>query len=254
MQNKTYIVTGGTGGIGREIVRSLTGEGNTVIFTGRSNERGSEIVKELGADRSVFYQLDQSIPSDVVKFSDWISKKNYHIDGLVNNASRNSRFGILDINMEEWMNMINLVMTSTMIISQAVAKNMIKNSLKGKIVNIGAIQYISPLQSSLAYSATKGAMVSMSRSMAVDLGKYGIQVTSLIPGPIYSKDQEPPQNIDRSAATLLGRFGRMSEVVNLVKFLLSDENTFMTGNEIIIDGGRIISRKPDPEEVSSGKI
>ena len=93
---------------------------------------GSEILKKLGADKSVFYQLDQSIPGDVLKFSDWISKKNYHIDGLVKNASRNSRFGILDINMEEWMNMINLVMTSTMIISQAVAKNMIKNSLRAR--------------------------------------------------------------------------------------------------------------------------
>ncbi|MFG1519561.1 MAG: SDR family oxidoreductase [Thermoplasmataceae archaeon] len=254
MQEKTYIVTGGTGGIGREIVRSLLGLGNVVIFTGRSTERGTETAKEFGIDKAVFYALDQSVPDEVLKFSDWLAKKNYRIDGLVNNASRNSRFSILDIDMKEWTDMINLVMTSVMIISQAAAKNMIKNNIKGKIVNIGAIQYISPLQSSLAYSATKGALVSMSRSMAVDLGKYGIQVSSLIPGPVYSKDQEPPENVDRSAATLLGRFGRMREVVNLVKFLLSDDNTFMTGNEIIIDGGRIISRKSDPDEVSSGKI
>lgn len=254
MNEKTYIVTGGTGGIGREIVRSLLKSGNTVIFTGRSAERASEITKESGTEKAVFYQMDQSVPEHVLKFIEWLSTNNYLIDGLVNNASRNSRFSILDITMEEWTSMINLVMTSVMLISQETAKNMIKNNIKGKIINIGAIQYISPLKYSLAYSATKGAIVSMSRSMAVDLGKYGIQVTSLIPGPIYSKSQGLFGNIDKSAATLLGRFGRINEVVNLVMFLLSDENTFMTGNEIIIDGGRIISRKPDPEEVSSGEI
>ncbi len=254
MSNRTYLVTGGTGGIGREIVRSLVKNGAKVVFTGRSVERANDLLNELGKDRAIFYPLNQSSVPEVEKFVGWINKGKWRFDGLVNNASRNSRFGILDISLADWNDEINLVMTSTMLISQAVARIMVDSKIKGKIVNIGAVQYLSPLQNSFAYAATKGALVSMSRSMAVDLGRYGLQVTTLIPGPIYSKDKEPPPELDRSAATLLGRYGRMDAVVSLVEFLLSDANAFMTGNEIIIDGGRLISRKVDPDEVSSGKI
>ena len=91
-------------------------------------------------------------------------------------------------------------------------------------------------------------------SLVVDLGKYGIQVISLIPGPIYSKGSEPDEHLDSTAATLLGRFGRMREISDLIGFLLSERNSFMTGNEIIVDGGRLISRKEDPKEITSGKI
>lgn len=254
MSRRTYVVTGGTGGIGREIVRDILSSGDRVIFTGRSEERGNGIVDEFGSENAVFHRTDHSIISDTVKFAGWLSGVKYRIDGLVNNASRNSRFSVLDITLEEWQSLLNLSLTSNMLISKRVAENMIRTGGSGKIVNIGAIQFSSPLPSSLAYAAVKGALISMSRSMAVDLGKYGIQVTTLIPGPIYSKGDEPPASVDNSAATLLERFGRMGEVVKLVKFLLSDDNTFMTGNEIIIDGGRIISRRPDPDEVSSGRL
>ncbi len=94
----------------------------------------------------------------------------------------------------------------------------------------------------------------MTRSMAVDLGKYGIQVITVLPGPIYSKDNEPPASLDERAATLLGRMGRTIEASYLLAFLASDLNTFITGTEIVIDGGRLISRKPDPEEISKGEV
>ena len=124
------------------------------------------------------------------------------------------------------------------------------------IINIGAIQSFYPLDSSLAYSAVKGALRSMTKSMAVDLGRYGILVTLVMPGPIYAKadEEDVPEDLDKRAATLIGRMGRKIEVAKLLAFLSSDDNTFMTGNEIIIDGGRSISRKPDPEEIEKNII
>ncbi len=89
--------------------------------------------------------------------------------------------------------------------------------------------------------------------MAVDLGRYGIQVITVLPGPIYTEG-EPPQDLDRRAATALGRMGRAIEVAKLLAFLSSDDNTFMTGNIIVIDGGRLIMRRQDPTEISQGII
>uniref|UniRef100_UPI00261695A6 SDR family NAD(P)-dependent oxidoreductase n=1 Tax=Ferroplasma sp. TaxID=2591003 RepID=UPI00261695A6 len=121
---------------------------------------------------------------------------------------------------------------------------------------IGAVQSITPLKSSLAYAAVKGALRSITKSLAVDLGEHNILCTLVMPGPIYAKtdNEVPPQNLDSRAATLLQRMGRKIEVANLLKFLASDENSFMTGNEIIIDGGRVISRKPDPDEIIKGDL
>ena len=150
--------------------------------------------------------------------------------------------------------MISLNLTAPFLLSKMAARLMIKNKIKGKIINVSAIQAHFPLENSFAYVTTKGGLLSMTRSLAVDLGKYGIQVIAVTPGPIYTKGEEPPIDLDQRAATLLGRMGRSIEVANLLAFLVSDLNTFITGTEIIIDGGRIISRKPDPEEISRGEI
>jgi NAD(P)-dependent dehydrogenase (short-subunit alcohol dehydrogenase family) len=85
--------------------------------------------------------------------------------------------------------------------------------------------------------------------MAADLGEHGIQAMSVLPGPFYVKGGEPPASFDNKAATLIGRMGRPLEMARLLAFLASDNSSFMTGNTIVIDGGRIISRKPDPEEI-----
>ena len=133
---------------------------------------------------------------------------------------------------------------------------MIKKKRGGHIINIGAVQSFFPLDSSFAYSTVKGALRSITKSMAVDLSPYGILVTLVMPGPIYAKADESvaPEDLNKRAATLIGRMGRKIEVAKLLSFLASDDNSFMTGNEIIIDGGRTISRKPDPSEIKDDVI
>ena len=92
----------------------------------------------------------------------------------------------------------------------------------------------------------------MTKSLAVDLSKFGIQTIYVMLGPIYAKaeDEEPPVDFDKRSATVRERSGRKKEIAELVAFLSSDINSFMTGNVIVADGGRIISRKPDPIEIS----
>lgn len=146
--------------------------------------------------------------------------------------------------------MTNLLLTAPLLLSRWAASKMIEKKKKGKIIVIAAIQAISPLDHSIAYATCKGGLISMVRSMAVDLGKYGIQTTAVLPGPFYIKDDPMPEGLDSRSAAVLGRMGRPDEMARLLAFLASDNNTFMTGNTIVVDGGRLVSRKADPQEIT----
>jgi len=246
LSGKVCLITGGTSGIGLKTAELFSKLNAKVYVIGR---------KETQLPKNVeFRKVDLTNREELLSFIDWYEKNVGIIHVLINNASRNSRYSVLDIPLSEWDEMVSLNLTAPFLLSQMAAKLMIKNGIKGKIINISAIQSEFPLERSFAYVTTKGGIMSMTRSMAVDLGKYGIQVITVVPGPIYSKGEEPPEDLDKRAATLLGRMGRMNEIANLLAFLASDLNTFITGTEIIIDGGRIISRKLDPEEITSGVI
>jgi len=251
LNGKNVIITGGTHGIGETTAILFSELGASVWIIGRNEIKGNEIESKSPEKRIKFLKCDLSVRSQVEILAKWIDNSDTVFDVLINNASRNSRFNVLNIPMKEWDEMIELNLSSTVILSKHVASKMIKSNIKGRIINIGAIQSFFPLDSSLAYSAVKGALRSITKSMAVDLGKYGIIVSLVMPGPIYAKTdkEDVPEDLDKRAATLIGRMGRKLEVAKLLAFLASDDNTFMTGNEIIIDGGRSISRKPDPEEI-----
>ncbi|MEM0050677.1 MAG: SDR family oxidoreductase [Nitrososphaeria archaeon] len=255
LQDKTVIITGGTHGIGEETALLFASRGARVLIIGRDENKASRIIAQ-SQGKIEFLKCDLSDREQVLKLCRTIEQKYDKVHVLINNASRNSRFNVLNLELDEWDKMIELNMTSVFLLTKTVASKMIKSGIKGKIINVGAVQSFFPLESSFAYSTVKGAMRSMTKSMAVDLAPYGILVTLVMPGPIYTKAEsnEPGIDLDSRAATLVGRMGRKSEVAELLEFLSSDRNTFMTGNEIIIDGGRTISRKPDPAEITRGDI
>ncbi len=253
LKDKRIIITGATHGIGEITTKLFSELGAYVYAIGRDELKGKEL-EEKYPNKIKFYKVDLTNQQDVLNFIKTYEKEVGVVDVLINNASRNSRYSVLDITLDEWNSMIALNLTAPFLLSQMAARLMIKNGIKGKIINVAAIQAHFPLENSFAYVTTKGGLISMTRSLAVDLGKYGIQVITVTPGPIYSKSEEVPEDLDRRAATLLGRMGRMIEVARLLAFLASDLNSFITGEEIIIDGGRIISRKPDPEEITKGIV
>lgn len=253
LDGKTAIITGGTRGIGEEAARLFASEGARVVIVGRDEARGREIAGRSNGGIE-FLRCDLSDRAQVLSLCRTIESGYDRVDVLVNNASSNSRFSVLDLELEEWDRMVELNMTSVFLLTKTVASMMIRKGIRGKIINVGAIQSFFPLESSFAYSAVKGALRAMTKSMAVDLSPHGILVTLVMPGPIYTKGDEPSGDLDSRAATLVGRMGRKREVAELLLFLASDKNTFMTGNEIIIDGGRSISRKPDPKEIREGVV
>lgn len=256
LKNKHVIITGGTHGIGETTAKLFADLGGSVLIIGRDNERASQIIRESKGGDITFRKCDLSNRKEVASLIEWIDRSGEIFDVLINNASRNSRYSVLDISLSEWDSMLQLNLTSVLMLSMHFA-NKLKDSHKtGKIINIGAVQSFFPLDSSFAYSAVKGALRSMTKSMAVDLAPYGVLVSLVMPGPIYAKagEDKAPSDLDSRSATLLGRMGEKIEVAKLLAFLASDENSFMTGNEIVIDGGRTISRKPDPIEIKEDVI
>jgi glucose 1-dehydrogenase len=250
LERKICLITGGAHGIGARTAKLFEENGAVVIVVDKDVERGQKIASESKGN-IVFKYCDLTSVSEIEQLTSWIDSRFPRIDALINNASRGERYSLLDISEDNWNATLALNLTAPFLLSRYVAQKMIGTGTKGKIINISAVQAKSPLDSSFAYATTKGALISMTKSLAVDLGRYGILVNAVLPGPIYTMEdtEEPPSSLDSNAATLLGRMGRTTEIAFLLLFLVSEENSFMTGNEIVFDGGRLISRKPDPEEI-----
>jgi NAD(P)-dependent dehydrogenase (short-subunit alcohol dehydrogenase family) len=218
-------------------------------------ERGKTLERDCPSGRTKFRQVDLSSEKEIHSFFEWYDSQYRKIDVLINNAFTNVRKTVIETNLDDWGTVLAVNLTAPFLFSKWAATNMIKNKIHGKIINISAVQADFPVEKGFSYAVSKGGLVSMTKSMAVDLGQYGIHVITVSPGPIYteaylgSSAEEPPASLDARAATLLRRFGRKSEVAKLLAFLSSDDCSFITGSTILIDGGRMISRRPDPEEV-----
>jgi NAD(P)-dependent dehydrogenase (short-subunit alcohol dehydrogenase family) len=258
LDGKTAIITGSAAGIGERTARLFEELGARVLSLDVDEERGARLEKRSAHGRIQFRKVDLRDRGQVLEFVRWAEENVETVDVLINNAGRASRNNIFNIALEEWDSMVSLSLTAPLLLSRFAANKMIHKGVRGKIIMISAIQALRPLESSFGYSIVKGGLLSMTRSLAIDLGPHGIQVTAVLPGPIYTADrnrfEDAPESLDKRSATLLGRMGKRTEVANLLAFLASDMNTFMTGNLIAIDGGRLISRKPDPEEITKGNF
>jgi NAD(P)-dependent dehydrogenase (short-subunit alcohol dehydrogenase family) len=239
LQNKIIIVTGGNGLIGRELVKKINNEG-AVCYN-------ADIKVDSSIDGEIYCNINDV--KSVDSLIEEVFNKHGRIDGLVNNAyPRTEDWGnkFEDIKLESWKKNVDMQLNSVFYICQQVLKIMKKQEY-GSIVNISSIYGVvasdfsvyektDGMTSPAAYSAIKSGLINFSRYLASYYGKNGIRVNCVSPGGI--KDNQNTTFIENySKKVPLKRLGRPSEISPAVSFLLSDEASYITGQNLIVDGG-----------------
>lgn len=238
--SKVIVVTGGSRGIGAEIVKELAKDGYNVILNyNKSEEAAKKIQEELTSSGiSVdIYKADVTKREEVKSLIDFTINKYGKIDVLINNAGISQIKLFTDLTDEDWSNMIQTNLTGAFYTSQEAAKNMISRK-QGCIINISSIWGNIGASCEVHYSAAKAGLDGMTKALAKELGPSNIRVNSIAPGIIKTEmnahlTEEELQNITEEIP--LGRIGYPQSITNCVKWLINDDYT--TGQIIGINGG-----------------
>ncbi len=236
-KNKKILVTGATGGIGREIVKKFISLGGSVLATGTNIER-LELLKKDFPDTNVI-KFDISDHSKIEEFIDNASTQLSGLDILINNAGTNMDNLSLRMKYEEWKRVIDINLNSTFLLSKYAIKKMLKNKY-GRIVNITSVVGHTGNLGQANYAASKSGIIGMTKSLAIEYAKKNITLNCVSPGFIQSRMTD---NIIESVKTMLtsripmSRLGNGEDVANSVAFLSSEQASYITGETIHVNGG-----------------
>ncbi|WP_042221667.1 glucose 1-dehydrogenase [Oceanobacillus manasiensis] len=239
LDGKVAIVTGGSRGQGASHVRKFVDEGAKVVFTDILENEGKELESELGENVKF-------IKHDVSNAEEWENVVNKtertfgNVNILVNNAAFGKRSRIEDCSEEEYRKVIDVNQVGTFLGMKAVVSSM-KQVEKGSIVNISSVEAFQVSgDAPIAYIASKYAVRGMTKSAALDFAEYGIRVNSVHPGAVKTamlENADPEEYRKLEESIPLGKPADTEEISNMVAFLASDESSYSTGSEFLIDGG-----------------
>lgn len=236
------IVTGGSRGIGRSAALNLAMLGaNVAIISSRSEKESKEVVKELEAlgVKSFSLLCDVSNPSAITHMITEVKSQWNNIDILVNNAGIAESVPAEDMTLAQWQRTIDVNLTGVFLCCQAVGREMIKQGKGGSIINVASICAsiaVNP-DHHCHYDASKGGVVMLTKSLAAEWAKHNIRVNVVSPGYIKTTMTESENRPKWAELTALGRMGEPDEIGGMIAFLATPQAAFMTGSEIIIDGG-----------------
>lgn len=247
LQNKVAIVTGGSVGIGQATAILFAEEGAKVVIANPSIPAGEECVSQIRAHggNAIFVETDISKEEHCKRVCDETVKQFGRLDILVNNGAVFILKG-LEASVADWQRMLSVNVMGTALMSKFASEYM-KKFGGGAIVNLGSISSFVAQPSFITYSSTKGAILQMTRNMALDLARFNIRVNCVCPGTILTRASE--EHMARVGMTkeefiaaeapkhLLNRVGDPREVAYPILFLASDEASFITGTHLMVDGG-----------------
>jgi glucose 1-dehydrogenase len=247
LKDRIAIVTGAARGIGRACAERLLAEGARVILTDIEDATGAATAKALGI-AAHYLHCDVGDKAQVDKMVADIVAKHGAIDILVNNAGITASGTILEISEADFDRVIRVNLKGAFLVGQAVARQMVKQVEGGRkagaIINMSSVNAVVTIATQVPYSASKGGINQLTRVMSIGLAEYGIRVNAIGPGSIMT-DMLTTVNADPQARhrllsrTPLGRFGEAAEVAAIAAFLACDDASYITGQTIYADGGRL---------------
>jgi NAD(P)-dependent dehydrogenase (short-subunit alcohol dehydrogenase family) len=246
LSGEVAVVTGGSRGIGRAIVELFLEHGAAVAFCGRDEEVGRRVEAELEApDRAAFWPADVSSEADVAHLVRAGTERFGPPTVLVNNAGVNANYDAVEMTEEEWDGFFAIDLKAAWLTAKHVLPHM-KEAGRGSIVNVSSLHGFVTLEGFFPYAAAKSGLLGLTRSLALDYGPHGIRVNVVAPGFVRTRlvQESIDRAADRSAAerrmvdgVALGRIGEPEEIARTVRFLASDEASYVTGASLLVDGG-----------------
>ena len=239
---KTAFITGGASGLGLATARRLLREGARLALADVNADALRRVVDELAqpAGHVSHHALDVTDAGQVEAAVAAAWQAHGAIDVLVNSAGVSFQGSVLDTPIEAWRRVLDINLTGTYLCTQAVARRMVERR-QGRIVMLASISGQQVWSGRAAYCASKGAVLALAKSCAIDLAPYGITVNSVSPGPIETAQTATLHGpVIRQAivqATPMARYGQADEVADAIAFLASDDARFVNGHDLVVDGG-----------------
>ena len=244
---RVVVITGAAQGIGEACARRLVGDGAAVALWDIADDAGAALAAELNAagapalychcNVAAKAEVEAALAATLARFG--------HVDGLVNNAGIFKAAAFLDITEADWDAVLAVNLKGSFLVGQAVAREMVKRGPGGAIVNMSSVNGTLAIPSIASYNASKGAINQLTRVMALALAEHGVRVNAVAPGTIATElARSAVLTSDEARARIMSRtpmkrLGEPGEIADVVAFLLSDASSYMTGEIVVVDGGRM---------------
>ena len=243
LEGKAALITGASKGLGKAMALALAGVGTRLALVSRNVEQLNETaaaVRQLGAEAAVF-QCDVTDEAQVLQLEEAFTKQFGRLQILINNAGINVRKTVTEFTLAEWRQVIDTNLTSVFLMCRSFVPQM-KGQGYGRILNLTSIMSHVSIPGRAAYSASKTGLLGFTRALALELAPEKITVNGISPGPFATEMnaplmQNPELNQQFISKIPLGRWGKVEEVGQLAVYLCSEEAGFITGTDILIDGG-----------------
>ena len=247
LEGKVAVVVGGTSGIGYAISLGLADAGADVVASARRMEQVESTAAEIEAKgkRSVRVSSDVADRASLQNLLDQTVTRLGKVDILVNCAGKIKRAPTLDFDEAEWTSIIDTNLTGTLRACQIFGRHMLDRGY-GRIINIASLNTFVALSQVAAYAASKAAVASLTRSLAVEWSQKGVMINAIAPGVFrtaLNSDllDNTPRGKELLMRTPMGRFGKTEEVVGAAVYLASDAASYVTGQSLVVDGGFLAS-------------
>ena len=246
LEGKLAIVTGGASGIGKAVCERFAADGARVVIADVNREKGAALAAALGGS-ATFVRTDMSNAADIAALSEAASALG-PVDILVNNAGIVHAADFLDLKAEDFDRVLSVNLRGAFLLGQATARLMADRvkagGPAGTIINMSSVNAVFAIANQVPYSVSKGGINQLTKVMALSLAPHGIRVNAIGPGSIMTEmlasvNNDPTARNRILSRTPLGRIGQPEEIASIAAFLASDDASYITGQTIYADGGRL---------------